>query len=265
MVATLTLLPFIITGAIGGLAALDFLGLGLPPSYPSARRARAAGQEPAERALARLHGVLHLRADAVAAGLRVRGRARRLRPAKDLPVRPAAPPVAPRRPAGRARLGRAGAHGRGPVVGFVQGGKTHRGGARGVLRPAGRRDAGDRRRIGLGQVGHRALDGAAAARERRGHGVGALRRHRHARGRRAGAAAGAGQRHQLHLPGADDLAQPAAHGRAPARREPRAAPGAPGRRRGRASSSCSGRSASAIPRSGSGPTRTSSRAGSASG
>ena len=35
MVATLTLMPFIITGAIGGLAALDFLGLGLPPSYPS--------------------------------------------------------------------------------------------------------------------------------------------------------------------------------------------------------------------------------------
>ncbi|MFO1143137.1 MAG: ABC transporter permease [Amaricoccus sp.] len=35
MVATLTLLPFIITGAIGGLAALDFLGLGLPASYPS--------------------------------------------------------------------------------------------------------------------------------------------------------------------------------------------------------------------------------------
>jgi microcin C transport system permease protein len=35
MVATLTQLPFIITGAIGGLAALDFLGLGLPPSYPS--------------------------------------------------------------------------------------------------------------------------------------------------------------------------------------------------------------------------------------
>ncbi len=35
MVATLTLMPFIVTGAIGGLAALDFLGLGLPPSYPS--------------------------------------------------------------------------------------------------------------------------------------------------------------------------------------------------------------------------------------
>ncbi len=35
MVATLTLLPFLITAAIGSLAALDFLGLGLPPSYPS--------------------------------------------------------------------------------------------------------------------------------------------------------------------------------------------------------------------------------------
>lgn len=35
MVATLTMLPFIVTGAIGGLAALDFLGFGLPSSLPS--------------------------------------------------------------------------------------------------------------------------------------------------------------------------------------------------------------------------------------
>ena len=35
MVATLTLLPFIVTGAIGALAALDFLGFGLPSSAPS--------------------------------------------------------------------------------------------------------------------------------------------------------------------------------------------------------------------------------------
>jgi microcin C transport system permease protein len=35
MVATLTLLPFIVTGAIGGLAALDYLGYGLPSSAPS--------------------------------------------------------------------------------------------------------------------------------------------------------------------------------------------------------------------------------------
>lgn len=35
MVATLTLLPFIVTGAIGGLASLDFLGFGLPAALPS--------------------------------------------------------------------------------------------------------------------------------------------------------------------------------------------------------------------------------------
>lgn len=35
MVATLTMMPFLITGAIGSLAALDFLGFGLPASYPS--------------------------------------------------------------------------------------------------------------------------------------------------------------------------------------------------------------------------------------
>ena len=35
MVATLTLLPFIVTGTISGLAGLDFLGYGLPSSAPS--------------------------------------------------------------------------------------------------------------------------------------------------------------------------------------------------------------------------------------
>lgn len=35
MVATLTFLPFIITGAIGSLASLDYLGFGLPSSAPS--------------------------------------------------------------------------------------------------------------------------------------------------------------------------------------------------------------------------------------
>ncbi|WGI23561.1 ABC transporter permease [Amylibacter sp. IMCC11727] len=35
MVATITVLPFLITGAIGGLTTLDFIGYGLPPSYPS--------------------------------------------------------------------------------------------------------------------------------------------------------------------------------------------------------------------------------------
>lgn len=35
MVATVTILPFLITGAIGSLAGLDFLGFGLPSSAPS--------------------------------------------------------------------------------------------------------------------------------------------------------------------------------------------------------------------------------------
>ncbi len=35
MVATLTMIPFIITGAVGSLATLDFLGFGLPSSAPS--------------------------------------------------------------------------------------------------------------------------------------------------------------------------------------------------------------------------------------
>jgi len=35
MVATLTMLPFLITATIGGLASLDFLGFGLPSSAPS--------------------------------------------------------------------------------------------------------------------------------------------------------------------------------------------------------------------------------------
>ena len=35
MVATITLLPFLITAALGTLTGLDFLGFGLPPSYPS--------------------------------------------------------------------------------------------------------------------------------------------------------------------------------------------------------------------------------------
>jgi microcin C transport system permease protein len=35
MVATLTFLPFIVTGTIGALASLDFLGFGLPSSAPS--------------------------------------------------------------------------------------------------------------------------------------------------------------------------------------------------------------------------------------
>jgi microcin C transport system permease protein len=35
MVSTLTMMPFVVVGAIGSLTGLDYLGYGLPPSYPS--------------------------------------------------------------------------------------------------------------------------------------------------------------------------------------------------------------------------------------
>ena len=35
MVATITFMPFILSGAITSLTSLDFLGLGLPPGSPS--------------------------------------------------------------------------------------------------------------------------------------------------------------------------------------------------------------------------------------
>ncbi len=50
MVATLTMLPFLVTGAIGSLAMLDYLGFGLPASAPSlgqlSRQAQANLQAP---------------------------------------------------------------------------------------------------------------------------------------------------------------------------------------------------------------------------
>lgn len=44
MVSTLTFLPFIVTGAIGTLTALDFLGFGLPPGSPSLGELVAQGK-----------------------------------------------------------------------------------------------------------------------------------------------------------------------------------------------------------------------------
>lgn len=44
MVSTLTFLPFIVTGAVGTLTALDFLGFGLPPGSPSLGELVAQGK-----------------------------------------------------------------------------------------------------------------------------------------------------------------------------------------------------------------------------
>jgi len=43
MVSTLTFLPFILNGSLVSLTSLDFLGLGLPPEYPSLGRLLAQG------------------------------------------------------------------------------------------------------------------------------------------------------------------------------------------------------------------------------
>jgi len=45
MVATLTFMPFILSGSLATLTSLDFLGLGLPPGSPSLGRLLASGKE----------------------------------------------------------------------------------------------------------------------------------------------------------------------------------------------------------------------------
>lgn len=44
MVATVTFMPFILTGSITALTSLDFLGLGLPPGSPSLGELLAQGK-----------------------------------------------------------------------------------------------------------------------------------------------------------------------------------------------------------------------------
>ena len=86
MVATLTFLPFILNGSISTLTSLDFLGFGLPPGSASLGELLRQGQRNLNApwlGTVRLRGDL---ADAVAADLRRRGDARRLRSAKDVQV-----------------------------------------------------------------------------------------------------------------------------------------------------------------------------------
>ncbi len=86
MVATLTFLPFLVTGAIGGLASLDFLGFGLPSSSPSLGELTLQAKQNLQAPWLGLHRLRDLRDHALAAGVHLRGRARCLRPAKDLHV-----------------------------------------------------------------------------------------------------------------------------------------------------------------------------------
>ena len=90
MIAALSFLPFVLSGAITALTALDFLGFGLPAGSPSLGELLNQGKNnltaPVARAL-RLRGD---RRDAHAADLHRRGRSRCLRSAQDLRGRAAA-------------------------------------------------------------------------------------------------------------------------------------------------------------------------------
>ena len=99
MVATLTLMPFLITGAIGGLAALDFLGLGLPPSYPSLGELALQGKNRLNAPWLGFTAFFTFAFMLSPARLHLRGHPRRLRPAKDLPVTARAPRPRLRSPA----------------------------------------------------------------------------------------------------------------------------------------------------------------------
>ncbi|MCY1296854.1 hypothetical protein D9M70_462660 [compost metagenome] len=129
-----------------------------------------------------------------------------------------------------------------------------------LLRDQARGNRGACRRIRFGQVGFGQFDPEAAALsvreppERRDR----LQRQGPVEGRRCGAAQRARQRHHHDLPGADDLAQPAAFDRAADRRDPRTAPAA---RRSRCAHPHSRASQSGrYPRAGEAPQRLSARA-----
>ena len=213
MVATLTFLPFILSSSVMTLTALDFLGFGLPPGSPSLGELLPQGKANLQAPWLGLTGFLAVGDHAVAADLHRRSGARRLRSAQDL-----------RRDSDRPDRCSAV---RDLSVAFRQGGEDAR---RSIASPS-RSSKGETLALvgesGLGQIGHRAVGAEAACPIRprairpgailfKGQDLLSLSRHELRRGAR--------QRHHHHLPGADDLAQPAAHDRAADRRDPAAAP-----------------------------------------
>ena len=111
MVATLTFLPFKLSGSIAALTALDFLGLGLPPGSPSLGELLVQGKRQPAGAVARPHRLLLDRRSCCRLLIFIgEARARRARPAQDVPVRAAMASsiaLARRRPrpVGRVRAG----------------------------------------------------------------------------------------------------------------------------------------------------------------
>src|SRR5579885_1398897 len=194
-VATITFMPFLLNASITTLTSLDFLGFGLPPGSPSLGELLAQGKDnlqapwlgiTAFTVLALMLSLLNFVGEAV-------------RDAFD-----------PRRCShehpGGARPQR---HLRG--VGRLQAGG---GGQARLLHSGARRDPCPRRRKRLGQIGDGAVAAPASPLPRRGARSG--QQHplcRRGDDRRSAGAAARNPRqpHRHRLPGADDLAQPAAH------------------------------------------------------
>ena len=97
MVATLTFLPFKLSGSITALTALDFLGLGLPPGSPSLGELLAQGKANLQAPWLGLAAFISIAGLLSLLDLRRRGRARRARSAQDLQVRRACTAAPPRR------------------------------------------------------------------------------------------------------------------------------------------------------------------------
>jgi hypothetical protein len=250
MVATLTMLPFIITGTIGTLASLDFLGFGLPSSAPSLGELTLQAKQNLQ---APWLGFTAFFTFAIMLSLLVfifEGVRDAFDPRKTFHERTR---FWRSRTSRDASAGRAsGRTGRPPAVKGVS-----------FTSEQGRdRGAGGRKRARANRSRRcRPCRCWATARRSR---VGPLRRAGDGRRARGDLRAGARQRHQLHLPGADDLAQPAAHAGKAAGRS-LAAPG-PDRRGGaRADPRTADKVGIRDPESRLAPIRTSCRAGSASG
>ena len=86
MVATMTMLPFVLSSSVMTLTALDFLGFGLPPGSPSLGEMLSQGKANVHAPWLGLTGFFTVARHAVAADLHRRSGARRLRSAQDVRV-----------------------------------------------------------------------------------------------------------------------------------------------------------------------------------
>ena len=207
MVATLTFLPFILSSSVMTLTALDFLGFGLPPGSPSLGELLSQGKANVQAPWLGLTGfftIAIMLSLLIFIGEAVRDafdRAKDLRMSDTPLLRVKDLSVCFHRAASNAR------------------GRPH------LLRHQERRDRRAGRRIRLRQIGHRLVGDEAPSLS---VGQSPVRLHLL---QRKGTVEGAGardarrarQRHHHHLPGADDVAQSAAHDRKADRRNPRIA------------------------------------------